>query len=1780
MRTRLIKRSLGNQSHLLMASRSKAFPHTRMWLSLFYCLLLGYLGFTWGCSPPSTAEECAKSDICKIRGLCSLVEDQCAAVKEQDCRQSRFCMNLGECTVHEGRCIATREDDCRNSTECKNARRCIPSGGECIEINPGYCRISNKRCASHGECSLDNSSKTCVARNPKDCAASTQCKTLGLCHFDKKTSACVIESDKDCATTTICKQSGKCKRGGPPGARKCVAGSHSDCLQSDDCKNEKLRTCAYSSQRELCVRGDIFCTQDCTTQGRCTWTSSGSCIVADDKDCQKSDICQLNGKCLAFGGECIREEQNPCANSQMCQEKGECTFSNRACIAATHQDCIQSVLCQSQGYCRASQGRCIFSSCIEPCKRFGFCTSVVRGNRRTCVARTERACQGSKACIAMGLCKYKDDTCILNSDCKLPCAEAGRCVQGQGSIYPGAPLKAICIAKSNELCEKSKQCREHGLCKLQGEQCGLGDCTGPPCRTYGRCKKVTSRGKERCRPTDTLDCTRSQICLQKGSCTLQDGDCRPNSNADCAKSQECLHRGLCTYDSRLNSCVTESESCHGKPCTEYGRCQRTWVAENRRYECTVESTDDCIKSSACRDNNLCTRQGNQCVETTHCKIQCQRYGHCTVSTRGNKLICTPTEDNHCLQSELCKLHGQCSLSQGRCVVLSSTDCQKSHDCIRRGLCLFDAKAGCILSTCSLSTCSLYGHCQKITRNGQIICAPLTDNDCKQSQDCTEKGLCKRDGDRCVLDTCQGTPCTQYGRCGERTFKYFNKLVRMCAPTSKLDCSASQGCRENGACQINNDGCVPLGLEDCMKSNRCRQKGACRLKAGKCQVLEAVDCSKSTDCTEKGLCDRVGTVCGATKFEHCEKSTICSREGKCKLSGNQCITAAAACENTFNCILKGLCKSDSKSGNCIFSGCGPSSIPCKRAGRCQENKTTQSCEANSNTHCQNSEDCKKHGLCKLSGTNCSLTSCANTCKQWGHCTPRRLSYLGVTQDLCIATSTADCKNSTNCKQFGYCTRQNNTCQIVTDQDCAKTTACKEQGVCRLKEGKCQVSQALDCENSLECKKLGACDLVGSKCGATKFSHCQTSEICYREGKCKLEGNQCVADSSVCEKTFDCILKGLCQYDPKSKKCIFNGCGANSIPCTRAGLCKEVTSSGTKSCVADSDKHCQESEDCKKQGLCKLSGTKCGLTDCKGSACTVWGRCTPKRLSYLGATRDLCIADSQTACTISKACTEQGFCKLKNSTCVPDSEKDCFDSSQCKQSGICRFQNGRCIRSRDVDCKASTDCKKKGLCALTSTIHGSICAPSKIDDCSKSEDCEGLGTCSFILGKPSRCVATAKSCEASQACRFDGWCTLSKERCVLKDCKGMSCTHHGRCKEVTEGGTKRCTVGQDDDCKKSLDCAQRGLCTMDKGKCVLTNPGIPNCNALSACKVHGRCSVALRNWYYPSALHQLCIANLSSDCSTSSYCKSHGACQLKDEQCYPQSSTDCKNASKCLEEGFCKYQTSSNTCEADEQGCKNSTMCKIYGKCSVRIVGGIQKCVPTSYTHCRNSLVCIYHGRCHLYRGECTTLPWGAPCRDACRVFGRCKAIKDTKGNFTYCSVDTDANCQKSEVCKFYGRCKKSATGNICDFDTSSLNNYCRPQKGTAPSPCSTHGRCAKVSGTSTFGVKYSYCRLTTCYSNNGPCVKWGRCGINRTTDQCEATSDSRCKSSFSCKEYGWCHLVNGTCRAKGSKDCADSNACKQKKTLFSCRYYYPGYCGREREPPQHCSKGYSICKESK
>ena len=127
-----------------------------------------------------------------------------------------------------------------------------------------------------------------------------------------------------------------------------------------------------------------------------------------------------------------------------------------------------------------------------------------------------------------------------------------------------------------------------------------------------------------------------------------------------------------------------------KPCPKDGNCGDGLSCE--KYSKTCKKV--CAKPSDCSSGKTCEPESGVCLTRAEikCGRLCKKYGGCGLVGGECKVI----KDEHCEQSDVCKVDGRCSYDgESECSATKDEDCANSLACKRDGKCSYNGEYSCI-----------------------------------------------------------------------------------------------------------------------------------------------------------------------------------------------------------------------------------------------------------------------------------------------------------------------------------------------------------------------------------------------------------------------------------------------------------------------------------------------------------------------------------------------------------------------------------------------------------------------------------------------------------------------------------------------------------------------------------------------------------------------------------------------------------------------------------------------------------------------------------------------------------------------------------------------------------------------------------------------------------------------------------------------------------------------------------------------------------------------------
>lgn len=198
-------------------------------------------------------------------------------------------------------------------------------------------------------------------------------------------------------------------------------------------------------------------------------------------------------------------------------------------------------------------------------------------------------------------------------------------------------LTSACQELTENQCANSTGCKRQGLCSLDAE-------------------------KGVCIATSNESCQKSRFCRDNGECTAANNRCVAGSEADCRQSFQCKENGFCLQRNGECIAITKSYCQIQETCKTLGQCS----LDRKNYVCQASDARDCEESDICKQEKKCQVENGQCVITDLvCKTgeSCKKEGLC--SRRIND--CIAASDQDCTGSEACKNEGRCIARYSRCI---------------------------------------------------------------------------------------------------------------------------------------------------------------------------------------------------------------------------------------------------------------------------------------------------------------------------------------------------------------------------------------------------------------------------------------------------------------------------------------------------------------------------------------------------------------------------------------------------------------------------------------------------------------------------------------------------------------------------------------------------------------------------------------------------------------------------------------------------------------------------------------------------------------------------------------------------------------------------------------------------------------------------------------------------------------------------------------------------------------------------------------------------------
>jgi hypothetical protein len=355
---------------------------------------------------------CKKTRGCKAQGRCSVVEPD-VTPQESDLPESQSDEEgwdpevddpfLGDPDVGAQGCGIETDGDCQKRLMCLLKGWCAVGGEEgCRSLDASHCKMS-AACKEEGACGFDPDRDACFPASAAHCKKSKRCKEQGLCGFDAEEGRCSALKDAHCKRSTVCRKGKRCQA--LSGVCHASCSDRPECALEGRCTGQQAVVEGEAGDRSVlqCVGGrDRDCRKSsvCVLQGRCAWSADAErCVAISVVDCKASLECACQGRCDLDGEECdssasldgepepsrVKNCRKMCQTSAGCADEGLChfDFDRGVCIAKTPKDCV--------GPCRKS-GACVLANAVVGCV--------------ACGADGENPCLGTAECRYKGACVH------------------------------------------------------------------------------------------------------------------------------------------------------------------------------------------------------------------------------------------------------------------------------------------------------------------------------------------------------------------------------------------------------------------------------------------------------------------------------------------------------------------------------------------------------------------------------------------------------------------------------------------------------------------------------------------------------------------------------------------------------------------------------------------------------------------------------------------------------------------------------------------------------------------------------------------------------------------------------------------------------------------------------------------------------------------------------------------------------------------------------------------------------------------------------------------------------------------------------------------------------------------------------------------------------------------------------------------------------------------------------------------------------------------------------
>lgn len=1629
------------------------------------------------------------------------------------------------------------------------------------------------------------------------CGAGSQCTLQGLCGWvDGK---CAPRSDQDCENSEFCERHGECKSS----MGRCIAETDAQCRNSVFCKRSGL-CLARKGECVQITEGYCQTHSDCTSIGKCSLNPTYFlCEVSSTADCQKSDLCKKEQKCIFEDSRCVITD-DVCKASDGCKKDGLCGRQGSRCLALKDEDCADSVACRVESRCKAEYG-----VCVNPAAE-------------TSKESPEEATNGAE-----GVPEGDAGTTPEDAPEEVPESPCYR-------VYPSAPCSPSCNPADGVVvgstCAAGTYCQFSSLYKP-------GYCRPFPrdAQKNGRqalgakCSNTAASGF--CNGPDGLVCVNT-VCVK--ACNPRQG---VRSNPLCQSGEFCLNA---VEQSHLGG-ICQSQ--YGPPTQQIGDSCGNGIGER-----CIEAAVCVSKDGESRCQVRCSPTSNTCPVGASCKItpDKQAYYCETPATRRLGQTCNVV-NQPCLPGLVCISETTRSICFQRCDPKDPTKspCPATLVCLSdslgRGYC---AKKGTqtVGQTCDpITSRCLKGLTCLESQTGSFCrqsCDPDQGNSCPVGQFCYSfsggyycgKPLTQNEGEQCdALDN----PCLRGLTC--ISFRGSGTAIchKVCDRRGQDTCPATSACVSY---DTSLDVCQPIGnqaegsvcdyLRGCLKGLVCRpveEKGE-SICMQMCDPQKLGECREGFECAPEGYCRRQGTQkdllpcdaiarrcvdglgCKSTKYSEpvCLRPCNPNRTPSPCTDGRACLPLSPdvtdyyclplpnlwlgrACDNiNRRCPNDMICLGDKEAAYC-HQLCDPNKqASCPQNFDCvQDTGGSYYCKALPSQKlgepCDFAKTCVTGMICR--GPSPGNQVCYQKCdpNATGAC-PEGFVCEADNPPYCKREPTQSmgqecdpyvlrCKDGMSCNTFFDVVPQN-TCKKFCDPRrtgecpnnyfCARLNPGSNQGVCRNKQSK---ALGLPCNFTTDpCAPGMSCIRVKNQgvaqnyctqfCDPRKSGECSSGAVCDFDssgvGVCLKAATQKEGES--CDAVINrCVVGLVCQADGTESQCL--------KPCQSSSKCKS-----TQECTTlqpnSTLKFCfdKQAGGRKLSNPCNLLDKRCGAgLICLGSPRTCHNYCDP----FQGI-----------ACPPGFSCAreEQGFfCQQEG---VQQEGDFCSSSLRCLPGLTCAVSFG------------------KSACVKT-------CNPNDKDPCAEGKLCQQYDATVnqyFCLTPPLKklqesCNHIDQRCQSGQTCLGDA--KKADGRCFqLCDPKNSSaCASGFTCRKETKSGLNLCvkdgTQLIDERCDGNLQCVANLYCTDSVGYRFCMKPCDPT-NTATQCDRTRTCQRL-----YPGSADFYCLLKPTQKAGdvcdgVAKRCLDKHVCigNTTDARCYRLCNTEKTNdcppdftcsrfaASKstyCIKQG---KQDVGDPCSVDNL-CKPGLICvESFGKSACR-----KQCDPTQKGQCTGGTSCqrFHVSSSAFFCFEPPAKKEGESCdvvKERCSGGLICLGTTDNKGQcFRSCTLGQSNTCPSGSQCisvsKDFSICRKEGglvEGSRCNQTKDCLKGLeCKDNLGerlclqpcdpkASPSTCTNSQTCQPYTPLD----QKTYC-LPQPYKASGQscnlvkerCVKGAYCfgsagaAFCRTLCGQGGSAGNTCGSTQSCHmtaaEEGYC-VAKGTVQAGGT--CSLSKPC--------------------------------------